>query len=308
MEWHRCRRWWKMGIGCPFGAEEEHDDDDDDEQRPTVTTPDREEAPDVIPVGEKRDEKKQDEDGELERVAREVIEEVPAEVPYEGAFPKNAPWPNPPWPFPARPDQPKKVPVRQPVHATGGAQLGGGATETGWGGIPRTAAGGSPSRPGSSRVPGLQPGGATPGLIHAPNLGQAARTTMNLITRAAPNPGAMGAPRPQRRSVNAGVTRPTNAARLFSAAETATVSAFYGAANTGAPVRSGRSVGAIIESLTNYAARPSVQTGSRPWWQRPPPPIGIPGRRSSGRAGRSSGGGGYFFESAARQMGNALYF
>lgn len=37
--WHRCNRWWKRGLECPFDAIEEHEEEPDEEDKPTKVAP-----------------------------------------------------------------------------------------------------------------------------------------------------------------------------------------------------------------------------------------------------------------------------
>ncbi len=290
MEWHQCRKWWKRGIDCPFAQEEEHEDDDQDDpvEKPPVGNPFPE--PKIVPPARKET------DAKVEQPLEEVAKEVNKEIPEGTQLPEpELPGEPAPLPFPDKPD-PEKEPAPappQPVPVGAGpqAQLGGG--------------GGARLGPAVGKVKGagaISAGvGALPGLIHAPSMAQAGRTTMNALSRAVA-PGAMSAARGITRSTNAGLSRPTNAARLFAAAESASAATFRGFANSGAPVRSGRSIGALIESLTRAAAPPQRSRGR----QLPGvPPVFLPGR---GRSGRAAGGGGKFFESAAQQMGHSLYF
>lgn len=103
MHWHRCRRWWRHGLECPFNSLVQHEEDDDDREdedpdldpvpdpvREPRRIPDRERKDEiekpvgVIPPGREtgggprdRSEEVEDAIAEAEKIIREVPKPIP---------------------------------------------------------------------------------------------------------------------------------------------------------------------------------------------------------------------------------------
>lgn len=151
-DWHRCQRWWRRKMECPFGKMEEHDDfgeDPPDEETEFPPTPLP--IPAIPPVHSTDEEAVEREipeevqDPALEEVTEEVVREtVPEDIPAETPDAE---------PAPAQPELP--IPV---LPGPGGARQG--------------APGPGPGRAQPGRSPGRipQPVGAisSPSTLRAP--------------------------------------------------------------------------------------------------------------------------------------------
>lgn len=191
--WHRCGRWWREGLECPYSSLAVHDEIQEDREKDLDDEPDKD--PKGIPADKIEEKKELDFDKELE----EAIFRIPDPVPrtFTGPFPDDAPWPNPPWPFPDPPPAIAPGPGREtaPTRGTGG-------------GKPLEGNDGRGGR-GSTTVPG--PVGAA--------LGAASRRVVGRPSDVASSPGASHAARTETRSGN--LPSALQAAQAVGAAATA---------------------------------------------------------------------------------------
>ncbi len=74
MHWHRCRRWWRHGLECPFNSLVQHEPDDEGDP------PDEPEPIGVIPPGKKRVDKTRKKVEKVKRPADNLTDEELAEL------------------------------------------------------------------------------------------------------------------------------------------------------------------------------------------------------------------------------------
>ena len=122
--WHRCERWTRRGVDCPFGAAIDHDEDsapedDDSAPFPMVPVPGRRPTPAARGEAKKRGRRRTGQLGgapgipKIEDMVEEVLRDIP-ELDDPEPFPLPAPPLRPPQPEPGMPPAPVPVPVPAP--------------------------------------------------------------------------------------------------------------------------------------------------------------------------------------------------
>lgn len=84
MDWHRCQRWTRLGLSCPFRRQEGHKDDDDQgEPEPVPVAPP---VPKLAPPAKR--EARAEVKGDIIRQAEEIVRTVPQPAPVPDPFPE----------------------------------------------------------------------------------------------------------------------------------------------------------------------------------------------------------------------------
>lgn len=145
IHWHRCARWWRLNLACPYSSLVEHDDDQEEEVKVPEKTEDfgiesipadevievgkKTEAPRVVSPPARRPPDVQAPDREAVEEAEDAVRDLPVPPPAPekkpGRVPRDVPRPIPrrvpvpPIPVPIPPPPVKKGPVRIPVPVGG---------------------------------------------------------------------------------------------------------------------------------------------------------------------------------------------